>query len=62
MISVVITEVMQFTILTLTSLAIGMHRHLQSLAGMIQMPFPPAGPTRSSAGSSGWIGRASSTK
>ena len=63
MISVVITEVMQFTILTATSLIIGVIAMFESLAGDDRKRrFPPAGPIRFSAGSSTSIGPASSTQ
>ena len=63
MFSVVITEVMQFTILTVTALTIGVRRDRHGLAGDDpRPPSPPAGRTRSSAATSGSTGPASSTR
>lgn len=62
MVSVVITEVMQFSILTVTSIAIGVIAICKVSPAMIEQVVPPGGRIPSSAGSWASIGQASSTR
>ena len=62
MVSVVITEVMQFILLTVTSLIIGCIAIHKVSPEMIIPSSRPAGSVRSSAGSSAWTGPASWTR
>ena len=62
MFSVVSTEVMQFCILTVTAIIIGVVAICQVSPDMIRARSPPAGPTPSSAGSWASTGPASSTR
>ena len=62
MVSVVITEVMQFCILTVTSIIIGCIAIYKVSPEMVQSAVPRAGSVLSSAGSWAWTGPASWTR